>query len=63
MRTASAEAEVSLAPEAALRPWTDMARWPSFVEGFARVVDLDPELAGRGQRGRSGSRCRPGAGG
>lgn len=43
MRTASAVAEVSLAPEAALRLWTDTARWPSFVEGFARIVDLDPD--------------------
>ena len=42
MRTARAEAEVSLTPEAALRLWTDLSRWPSFVEGFARVVSVDP---------------------
>ncbi len=41
MRTASAEAEVALAPEAALRLWTDVSRWGSFVEGFARVVEQD----------------------
>jgi hypothetical protein len=33
---------VTLAPEAALRLWTDVSRWASFVEGFARVVELDP---------------------
>ena len=43
MRVARAEAEVTLAPEAALRLWTDVSRWPSFVEGFARVVELDPD--------------------
>lgn len=42
MRTARAEAEVALAPEAALRLWTDVSRWSSFVEGFARVIELDP---------------------
>lgn len=50
MRSASAEAEVPLAPEAALRLWTDVARWPSFVEGFARVVELDPEWPAQGSR-------------
>lgn len=50
MRTARAEAEVPLAPEAALRLWTDVARWPSFVEGFARVVELDPEWPQEGSR-------------
>ena len=41
MRTARSEAEVPLTPEAALRLWTDLSRWPSFVEGFARVVTVD----------------------
>ncbi|MEA2379446.1 MAG: hypothetical protein QOD13_3353, partial [Thermoleophilaceae bacterium] len=50
MRTASAEAEVPLAPEAALRLWTDLSRWPSFVEGFARVVEVDPGWPGEGSR-------------
>ena len=27
-----------------------MARWPSFVEGFARRLELAPELAGEGRR-------------
>ena len=50
MRTASAAAEVQLAPEAALRLWTDTSRWATFVEGFARVVDLDPAWPAEGSR-------------
>ena len=50
MRSARAEAEVSLTPEAALRLWTDLSRWPSFVEGFARVVEVDPEWPAEGSR-------------
>lgn len=42
MRTASAQAEVVLAPDAALHLWTDISRWPSFVEGFARLLESDP---------------------
>jgi hypothetical protein len=49
MRTARAEAEVPLAPEAALRLWTDLSRWPSFVEGFARVVEVDPGWPSEGR--------------
>ena len=41
MRTASAHAEVVLAPAAALALWTDVSRWPSFVEGFARLREGD----------------------
>ena len=50
MRSARAELEVPLTPEAALRLWTDVSRWPSFVEGFARVVELDPEWPAEGSR-------------
>ncbi len=50
MRAARAEAEVPITPEAALRLWTDVSRWPSFVEGFARVVELDPEWPAEGSR-------------
>jgi Polyketide cyclase / dehydrase and lipid transport len=49
MRTASAEAEVALTPEAALRLWTDLSRWPSFVEGFARVVSVDRSWPAEGR--------------
>jgi hypothetical protein len=50
VRTAVAEAEVALAPEAALRLWTDVSRWASFIEGFARVVELDPSWPDEGSR-------------
>ena len=54
VRTASAAAEVPLAPEAALRLWTDTSRWPTFVEGFARVVELDPGWPAEGSTGDLG---------
>jgi hypothetical protein len=41
---------VTLTPEAALRLWTDASRWPSFVEGFARLIELDPEWPAEGSR-------------
>ena len=50
MRTARAETEVVLTPEAALRLWTDPTRWATFVEGFARVVEQDAGWPGEGSR-------------
>ena len=50
MRVASAAAGVPLTPEAALRLWTDVSRWSSFVEGFARVVELDDGWPAQGSR-------------
>jgi hypothetical protein len=50
VRTARAQADVVLTPEAALRLWTDVDRWPSFVEGFARPVDRSPEWPHAGAR-------------
>jgi hypothetical protein len=50
LRSARAEAEVPLTPEAALRLWTDVSRWSSFVEGFARVVELDADWPAPGSR-------------
>ena len=41
MRTARAVTEVSLEPVAALTLWTDPARWPTFIEGFGRLVGTD----------------------
>ena len=49
MRTARAEAEVALTPEQALRLWTDLSRWPAFIEGFARVVEVDPGWPAEGR--------------
>ena len=37
-RRARATAQVPLEPEAAVALWSDLRRWPSFVEGFARLV-------------------------
>ena len=37
MRTAIARRPVVLPPNEALKLWTDTARWPTFIEGFARV--------------------------
>jgi hypothetical protein len=50
VRIARAEAEVALTPEAALRLWTDVSRWPAFVEGFARVLEQDPGWPAPGAR-------------
>ena len=38
-RQADAGARVPISPEAAVELWRDVLRWPSFVEGFARVLD------------------------
>ena len=40
MRRASARAALPLAPADALGLWADVERWPSFVEGFARRLEL-----------------------
>jgi Polyketide cyclase / dehydrase and lipid transport len=50
VRTASAQADLVLTPEAALRLWTDVDRWASFVEGFARPVDRSPDWPHAGAR-------------
>jgi Polyketide cyclase / dehydrase and lipid transport len=40
VRRASARSALPLTPPDALRLWTDVDRWPSFVEGFARRLEL-----------------------
>jgi hypothetical protein len=50
VRIARAEGEVVLTPEAALRLWTDPNRWSTFMEGFARIVERDPEWPAEGAR-------------
>ena len=50
MRRASARATLPLTPPEVLRLWADVERWPSFVEGFARLIELTeawPEPGGR----------------
>jgi Polyketide cyclase / dehydrase and lipid transport len=50
VRTARAQADLVLTPEAALRLWSDVSRWPSFVEGFARELERAPEWPTVGAR-------------
>ena len=50
MRTAQARGTVPLNVADALALWSDVGRWPSFVEGFARQLELSdawPEKGGR----------------
>jgi hypothetical protein len=39
-----------LTPPEALALWADVERWPSFVEGFARRLELSPDWPARGAR-------------
>lgn len=39
MRRVEAVGQVALAPHRAAELWTDTDRWPTFVEGFARVLE------------------------
>ena len=50
MRTARAAVVVPLGPGEALALWTDVERWPSFVEGFARRLELAPDWPAKGAR-------------
>jgi hypothetical protein len=48
MRTARAVGELALPPAEALVLWSDLERWPAFVEGFERVVERDPRWPEQG---------------
>ena len=50
MRTAYARSTVPLQPDGALRLWTDVDRWPSFVEGFAHTLERSPGWPAEGER-------------
>ena len=50
MRRASARGVVRLTPPEALALWSDVERWPSFVEGFARRLELSPAWPEKGGR-------------
>jgi hypothetical protein len=50
VRTASAVSTVPIGPDEAMRLWADVDRWPSFVEGFARRLELSPEWPAEGAR-------------
>jgi Polyketide cyclase / dehydrase and lipid transport len=50
VRRASARSSLPLTPAEALELWSNVERWPSFVEGFARRLELTggwPEPGGR----------------
>jgi hypothetical protein len=50
VRRASARATLPLTPPEVFRLWSDVDRWPSFVEGFARTLEVTeawPEKGGR----------------
>ena len=50
MRRAAARSSLPLTPAEALSLWSDVDRWPSFVEGYARSLELSetwPEPGGR----------------
>jgi len=67
-RSVEAAGEVPLAPESAAELWRDLSRWPSFVEGFARVLEQKGEWpsvdsrvvweSGPGGRGRVTEKVR-----
>jgi hypothetical protein len=48
--TARAAGIVPLAPEAAMRLWTDTSRWATFVEGFAQILERSPDWPEEGAR-------------
>ena len=50
MRTARAGATLPLSPADALALWSDVERWPSFVEGYARRLELSPDWPEKGAR-------------
>jgi hypothetical protein len=49
-RTAQAATVVPLAPEAALKLWTDVGRWPTFVEGFAHAIEVSDDWPAEGSK-------------
>jgi hypothetical protein len=48
--TARAAEVVTLTPEGALTLWADTSRWATFVEGFARTLEVSPDWPAKGAR-------------
>jgi len=49
-RVARVTGSVPIRPEAAVDLWSDVRRWPSFVEGFARVLEQTGEWPAQGAK-------------
>jgi hypothetical protein len=50
VRVAGAEVTVPLEPERARELWTDVRRWPTFVEGFSSAVELSGDWPREGSK-------------
>jgi len=50
MAATSAVRHVELDPGRAWTLWTDVRRWPTFIEGFSAVVERDPDWPMQGSR-------------
>jgi len=50
MAVTSAVRHVELDPGHAWALWTDVRRWPTFVEGFSQVVERSPDWPTRGSK-------------
>jgi hypothetical protein len=50
MRSAQARAGVALDPAGTVRLWTDLRRWPSFVEGFGHPLEVAPGWPAEGAK-------------
>src|SRR3954471_25011198 len=50
MGTARSATLVPLTPEEAYELWTDVRRWPTFIDGFARVERLDDSWPEKGAK-------------
>jgi uncharacterized membrane protein len=50
MAVASATTHVSLPPQEAYELWTDVSRWPTFVDGFAHPERQDESWPDRGAK-------------
>ena len=50
MPSVSASRAVVLSPDRAAALWTDVRRWPTFIEGFQHVVEKDDSWPGHGAK-------------
>lgn len=50
MRAVRASRTVTLGPAEARALWTDVTRWPTFVEGFAHIVSQDETWPAEGSK-------------